>query len=408
MRCFGLCVLLSCVMILTAWGQSLPVPTGAFAVGRVTLHLTDNARIDPLSGNGGHRELMVDVWYPASSSSGKAAPYVDLSGFEQVLGTRGIQNLLGNAYDAIRRGRAQSNAIEEGPFASSLRRCPLLFFSHGMGMVTQLYSAQLADLASHGYVVAALTHTYDAALTEFPDGRRVKFDTASRPASGSPEEVSIAYERQRLDWWAGDISFVLNELRHTRFADHIDFGRVGAFGHSAGGEAAARACQLDRRVKACLDQDGEARFAPFHRDAAGWGMNQAFLFIERAPITNAITQNDADELHMTLPALRELVASLKAEQDATLGSTGKGSYRIRLRRDVTTHMSFSDLPVLESVNEGESEIRTRVLRLITDYTRSFFDKYLKGAKAPLLDDPHEGEFVDSTKRFPPARPRSGQ
>jgi hypothetical protein len=203
---------------------------------------------------------------------------------------------------------------------------------------------------------------------------------------------------------------VLNELRRPNhqaqvdmpFADPLDFGRVGAFGHSAGGEAAARACQLDRRIKACLNQNGEERFAPFHRDAGGWGINQAFLFIERAPVTSAITGKDADELHMTLPALRELVAGLKAEQDAILGNTGEGSYRIRLRRDVTTHMSFSDLPVLEPGNDTEMETRTRVLRLVADYTRSFFDKYLKGAKAPLPDDPHEGEFVDSIKKFPPA------
>jgi hypothetical protein len=46
------------------------------------------------------------------------------------------------------------------------------------------------------------------------------------------------------------------------FAGHLDFSRVGAFGHSFGGMAAAHACQIDRRIKACLNQDGLAAMQP--------------------------------------------------------------------------------------------------------------------------------------------------
>src|SRR5262249_39461725 len=155
-------------------------------------------------------------------------------------------------------------------------------FSHGFGTVSRIYTAQLEELASHGYVVAAITHPYDAMLTVFPDGRRVAFNNAGWKAASGSEEQAIAYENGRLEGWANDIRFVRNELgRHNRtgapglpIAGHLDLTRVGAFGHSAGGRAAARACQIDRRLRACVNQDGLARFAPFYLSAQGWGMDQ--------------------------------------------------------------------------------------------------------------------------------------
>src|SRR5207247_10279303 len=65
------------------------------------------------------------------------------------------------------------------------------------------------------------------------------------------------------------------------FARKVDLTRIGALGHSAGGEAAALACQLDPRIKACLDQDGVMNNLPFRRDAAGLTMRQPFLYFGR-------------------------------------------------------------------------------------------------------------------------------
>ena len=42
-------------------------------------------------------------------------------------------------------------------------------FSHGWNGFAAQNSAQMVELASHGYVVAALQHTYGAMVTVFPD-----------------------------------------------------------------------------------------------------------------------------------------------------------------------------------------------------------------------------------------------
>ncbi len=56
---------------------SLPVPTGPHRLGTVVLHFTGASRPDPVFRDAGRfREIMVQVWYPATVREGaKTAPY---------------------------------------------------------------------------------------------------------------------------------------------------------------------------------------------------------------------------------------------------------------------------------------------------------------------------------------------
>src|SRR5690242_9445006 len=56
---------------------SLVAPTGPDRAGTVRLHLIDPARIDTTSPTHGVREIMVQVWYPATSTRDvPATPYL--------------------------------------------------------------------------------------------------------------------------------------------------------------------------------------------------------------------------------------------------------------------------------------------------------------------------------------------
>src|ERR1700730_14007675 len=52
----------------TGLATSLPAPTGHERAGTVRLHLVDPTRIDPTSPSQGVREIMVQVWYPATDT----------------------------------------------------------------------------------------------------------------------------------------------------------------------------------------------------------------------------------------------------------------------------------------------------------------------------------------------------
>lgn len=405
--CFVAVSLLAATIPVCALPGSLPSPTGPFGIGRVTVHWTDAARSEALATDGRNRELMVDVWYPTEAKDGPRAQYVDAPTFERALGDKGLQSLFGKSVaEGIVQGQIQTHAVEGAPFARSLKRSPILIFSHGMGTITQIYTAQFEDLASHGYVIAAITHPYDAFLTVFPDGRWVPFERSHREAAGSSEDQHIAYENTRVEWWAADIRFVLDELfrqnrarsTETPFAGHLDLKRVGAFGHSVGGRAAARACQLDNRIRACADQDGLARMLPFYLTEQGRGMSQPFMLIGRER-TNPPTEAELKRFGRTREQAEAMVAELRARRDSTLAATGPGSYRVVLNFAATQHMSFSDLPMLEATDDAQLETQIRIFRAIQSYTRAFFDKTLRGQASPLLVDGGRQDYVDLVRKL---------
>ncbi len=175
----------------------------------------DKSRIEPLDPNRAPRRIMVDVWYPADSVGARASPpavYLDVKAIERVIGPEGLRKQLGTAYEEIRKGNVTTHANEGAAFTSSFHRAPLLIFSPGGGMIRDLYAAQLEYLASHGYVVAAITHSYDGFITMFPGGSSVVYDSKRWPSQPSVEgEANL----NQLEWHADDAIFVLDELSHA-------------------------------------------------------------------------------------------------------------------------------------------------------------------------------------------------
>ena len=111
-------------------------------------------------------------------------------------------------------------------------------------------------------------------------------------------------------------------------------------------------------------------------------------------------------MKMTRSQADELLAKLKARHDAALRNTGKTSYLVLLENKTTTHADFTDLPLLQVRDDAEAETRARILGVIRNYTRAFFDQNLKGMKSTLLDRNAQGEFVEAVHKFEPAkRPR---
>jgi hypothetical protein len=276
----------------------------------------------------------------------------------------------------------------------------------------ETYTAQLVDLASHGYVVAAITHTYDAAVAVFPDGRLVPHASSRwpRPTTSSIEGLPPGQEpnRDRMTWWAEDIRFVLDMLYRedsrieAPFSDHLDPRRIGAFGHSAGGEAAARACQLDTRIRACLNQDGLAAGTPYFLDADGWGMDQPFMVIARALSTTPPSDEELAKMGMTRTQAEALWTRLHARREAAMRSTG-GSYWVELEAAVTTHGDFGDLPILQAQDIEEVERCTEVIDIVRRYTRLFFDATLFGMQPTFLVDASPSPMVHSVHRYSAAQ-----
>jgi dienelactone hydrolase len=161
-------------------------------------------------------------------------------------------------------GAIFSHAVERAPAANSSQQFPLVIFSHGLGSSSFNYTCLIEDLVSRGYVVASIEHTYIALAVWFPDGRVVlRHDESSRLTPEQRFKWMVAHTQEQFSEGAADVRFVLDRVTAEKgdtgqfsLAGKIDLNRIAAMGHSAGAEFAARACQLDSRLKACVDLDG--------------------------------------------------------------------------------------------------------------------------------------------------------
>jgi dienelactone hydrolase len=355
---------------------TLPAPAGPYAVGRVEYDWVDQSRAETFGpGRGGKRELDVWVWYPAETNTAQtAAPYLPGA---WLTARRASQQPTVLANFLIQDPAVvHSHAILGAPLAGGQATYPVLVLQPGLGPILPDYTTLAEDLASRGYVVVGSTPTYSAAVAAFPDGRVVEGVAAANVA----DNATPAEAQQILDGliqvWAADDSFVLTQTAALnqadpdgRFTGHLDLSKVGFWGHSFGGAAAAETCHLDKRCQAGLNLDGYP-----YGDVIQAGLDQPFMSIWSEPPS----QTDPDWLQAT-GEMRQM--------ESRLGADG---YQVMIRG--ARHFNFTDNSVFYApflvVRGGLGPIDgRRFLAISTRYIAAFFDHYLKGQDQPLLAGP---------------------
>jgi pimeloyl-ACP methyl ester carboxylesterase len=380
----------------------MPQPSGPFAVGRVGYDWVDPARPEVLSKvPNASREIIVDVWYPAApaKSGARTARYFpDAEKIDKSLVAQAERNNWGSVWSMIASGNVHTHAYENAPAAPGDGRFPLIILSHAFSGEPYAYTHQIQELVSHGYVVATIHHTYEVTVAMFPDGRMIPLSDEnlrrSRIEITGPETLSELHkwEGERVDVWAADIRFTLDQITRLNmapkqkapFAGRIDVGRVGVFGHSFGGFAAARACELDQRFKACLNQDGVEDDGPILSYDGGSPPTQPFMFMSEPPAR--LRDDQLAALHMTRKEADQDTAGFLAKIDKELRGCSGGAYQVWVEIPGFKHNGYSDIPLLIAAGNPDGTAKAlRSLRTIESYTNAFFDKFLNGAHDTLLD-----------------------
>lgn len=229
----------------TTQDAAVPIPTGGSTVGTRLVQMVDSLRHDPFSGNATKRELMVRFWYPASAGENcHPATYTSpevWSYFSQLTG--------------VPLPEVRTNSCLDAPIAEGSH--PVVVFTHGYTGTFTDYTFLFEDLASRGYVVAAVDHTYEATAVEFPDGRLVKsvFGSHLSESTWRRDEQSIS---GALSVRLKDMAFVVDQLNrltrdtHGPFAGRFDLDKVAVAGHSLGGLAALLSTKQEARFKVAI------------------------------------------------------------------------------------------------------------------------------------------------------------
>jgi len=363
----------------------LPAPSGPFGLGTRVLHLVDQARAETAPGHTAERrELMVQLWYPAARASASPAPYIlefaRIAAYNKELNDRGLA-LLGRGIDRLER--VTTHAQMDAPMLAGQARWPVVLFSPGNSLPRSIYTILVEDLASHGFVVAAIDHPYSGAIVLLPGGRA---------AIDAGPDVPVAPFEARVGVRTADLRFVLDELRHLDAP--MDATRVGAFGHSLGGVAAVQASAGDARFLAVANLDGGTGEMV---DSLARGPKSPVMLITKAVQQGAgPTDQMLHQWGLTRAQYDELMIKERASRDAVYGAMTSVAYRLTLAG--AEHMNFSDAAFLERDNARIDALRA--LRITADYLRALFDRYLRGTPSPLLDGPSTEYPEVRWERFP--------
>lgn len=233
----------------------LPTPLGEHRVGVRQVLLTDPARRDPHAATA--RPIQIRIWYPADTVTGPTRPYmasaVAAAWRSTLPAAAGFETMV------------TTNSENDAGLSAAQPRWPVLLFSHGRSFPAENYQILLEQLASDGWVVVAISHPYEEAATQLPDGRVLPFQGPTwehdslmgQVLQGVVDEL-VQDAKVVLDWLAGRDSSAADPFR-GRLA--LERG-VGYAGHSLGGAAAVWTMQRDPRVAAVASWEGQV-----YRDA---------------------------------------------------------------------------------------------------------------------------------------------
>ncbi|MEU9705111.1 hypothetical protein [Streptomyces sp. NPDC047981] len=333
----------------------LPAPTGPYPVGATTLHLVDPSRNDPWVPEIGVREVMVTVRHPARTVRGYPRAPQLTPGEAPVFGF--LAHVVHGLPSAGVDWAATLTHTHPGAPVAPGRR-PVLLYSPGGGEARTMGTFLAEELASHGWVVVSVDHPGDAGQVEFPSARpgrgKVRETVFVRP----PDATQF---RTMIETRLADLRFVLARLGTLEgpLGRALDLGRVGIYGHSAGGTTAAQALHDDRRIAAAVNLEGyldqvDGTLFPVASDGVdrpllllgtdgfrdarldrSWGALLAHpgLRIRRRQLDDANHQVFSDHAAL-VPQLRAAGLVTEADRVRLVGAVGAGAAVRAVRRQV--------------------------------------------------------------------------
>ena len=326
---------------------------GPYPVGVRTIFLEDDLRIE----DGAPRKLPLEIWYPA------------------VEATRDLDAEIIRLYEALPPdlqvdlepddlGVLPTIAVRDATPRHDGEQYPFIVFSHGKGGIRNQSNFYTANLASHGYVVAAPDHVGDTVVELL---REVK-------ASGSIQADSTleAIVSRPLDVIA--ILDLFTDVVDDDIASIVDMEHVGVTGHSFGALTSLLVASRDFRVDAIVPQ------TPTSQDVVNL---QAQTRVENFTTPTLIQSATLDD---TLPEdtnARPLYEALPGQKGwLSLARAGHFTYSDLCVLDVEAISAAVDLDVSNVLDDGcgpEALNTETAFPVINASAIGFFNLQLRGS-----------------------------
>ncbi len=305
--------LIGALAALPAFVPDLPAPAGPHRVASAIFRWTDDSRPETLTTDPtDRRQVIAQAWYPTDAAEGQSMPYYEAQ--DRLPGSiAGLPRFMFAGFSQV-----DTHAIVGAPASDARRTWPVLVFTPGLSVPREWFAGLSADLASRGYVVLAMSASYESPVTVL-EGGQVADQRANPDVTGPPPHPEV---QRLIDLRVDDIRFALDQLEQIQrgesspLSGHLDLDRIGIVGHSIGGASAVQAMAADPRLKTGVNLDGKLFGAQPDSD-----LRRRFLWIESGDAKTAEYSDGRDRL------MRHL-----GRNGAVLQLPG------------STHMSFSDAP----------------------------------------------------------------
>lgn len=335
----GRCVILSgmsCIFMLSlaiipaiVFPEFKPIKaTGSYPIEMVSYTLTDESRTETFSKQAEKRSLTIQFWYPETVNE----------------------------------------------------TFPLLVFSHGSFGFRGSNASTFEDLASNGYVVCSIDHTYHAFFTKQTDGKMVIanmdfINDAIAVTNGDyDEQRTYDLTGQWLELRQQDMDFVLEAIiSRTQQSDtepvyqRIDTSRIGLFGHSLGGATAAAIGRERSDIDAVIVVDGTMLGEEIDFENGKSILNPDAYPI---PILNLYNEKHYEDAKQAGMEYANSYASANALDARDIVIKGSG------------HLNFTDLPLFSptlAAMLGTGEVDSRYcIETMNKIIVAYFNHYLKG------------------------------
>ena len=316
--------------------------TGAYKVSETSAILVDKNRVDAFENDGSYREVPAHFYYPENA----AGEY------------------------------------------------PLVIFSHGAFGYYQSNFSTYAELASTGYIVAALDHPHHAFFTADTNGQTVTVDTnfigdVMKINDNTSDEEVYAFSQSWIKLRTDDESFVLDTIKaakenkslddtwHTddqtvilSVLAHTDIDKIGLMGHSLGGATAVTLGRERRDIDAVIDLDGTMLG---EINGVENGKNVYYSEPYPIPVLDFTKETDYND--------REQVKSEKGYPYVNEYVTGNAKIGKTVAFKDVGHMDFTDLPLISPFLAsmlGSGEVNhEETLHTINSIVLNWFNYYLK-------------------------------
>lgn len=303
--------------------------TGGYEVATASYTYTDPARIETYTTTGENRRLNVELWYPGDATE----------------------------------------------------KYPLIVFSHGSFGVKSSNQSLFNELASHGYVVISVDHTFQSVYTTDDHGRITLVNAGYvKEVSGenahTKKQQSLELYQKWMSLRMADINFVIDHTlaeAGNRAADpvyqRVDTHKIGVMGHSLGGSAALGIGRVRHDVSAVL-----ALEAPFMYDIKGVRSGQFIFTTDAYPVPVLNVYSDSSWEHLSEWAQY-------AENYRLLSSPDASTVNVHISG--AGHLDLTDLtltsPILTRLLNGQQSTRDSrdSVTLINQLSLTFFDANLK-------------------------------